>query len=59
MKSYHTCVLCNKPIVGGDVCINQRGGKDFAHQICVTNKRIKETPKEKNSYFNLFERSKK
>lgn len=50
MKSYHTCVLCKKQIIGGDVCINQ--GKDFAHQICVVNKRIKDT---NSSYFDFFE----
>lgn len=52
MKTYHKCVICNNNIMGGDVCISQEGSKDFAHQICVVNKRIKDT---KSSYFDFFE----
>ncbi len=40
MKTYHVCILCNKPIAGGGILIEEREGDAFAHSICVRQLRI-------------------
>lgn len=59
MKSKHICCLCGNQIAGGDV-VTHDGEEKHSHALCYVKKSVAPAKKSRgNSFYNLFERSKR